>query len=197
MILRAYGVKDYQLQGPEWLRTEKFDVAAKFPEALPRDREKYAAALNAMMKQMLLDRFKLAVHTDQKTFAVYGLVVGKKGIRFKEVPDEGSHSNSDDTHYEGRGISMAQFAAFLSTEVGQPVLDMTGLKGAYELKFDWVREAKTAPETPAEVPMAADGPPGTNIPTALQDQLGLKLEARKAPIEILVVDHVERVPTEN
>jgi uncharacterized protein (TIGR03435 family) len=197
MILRAYGVKDYQVEGPEWLRTEKFDIAAKFPEALPQDREKYTAALNAMMKQMLIDRFKLAVHMEQKTFAVYGLVVAKNGIRFKEVPDEGSHSNSDDTHYEGTGVSMARFAEFLSNEVDRPVLDMTGLKGAYQLKLDWVREPRTAAETPSVVPVATDGPPGTNIPTALQDQLGLKLEARKAPIGILVVDHAEHVPTEN
>jgi uncharacterized protein (TIGR03435 family) len=197
MIVQAYGMKDYQVEGPEWLRSEKFDVAAKFPEVLPRDREKYAAALRAMMKQMLVDRFKIQTHTDQKTFAVYGLVVAKKGIRFKEVPDDGSHSNSDNTHFEGTGVSMARFAEFLSREVGEPVLDMTGLKGAYELKLDWVREQRTTTETPSAVPVASDGPPGTNIPSALQDQLGLKLEARKAPIEVLIVDHVERVPTEN
>jgi uncharacterized protein (TIGR03435 family) len=197
MIVRAYGLKDYQVEGPEWLRSERFDVAAKFPEALPNDREKYAAALRAMMKQMLIERFKLAAHTDQKTMSVYGLVVAKKGIKFKEVPDTGSHSNSDDNHYEGTGVKMTDFAAFLSSRLGQPVLDMTGLTGAYALKLDWVREARTPAETPSVVPVAADGPPGTNIPSAIQDQLGLRIEGRKAPIEILIVDRCERVPTEN
>ena len=73
----AYGMKDYQVQGPDWLRLERFDIAAKFPEALPRDREKYNAGLHAMMQNMLVDRFKLAVHRDTKTFSVYGLIIGK------------------------------------------------------------------------------------------------------------------------
>jgi uncharacterized protein (TIGR03435 family) len=197
MILLAYGMQDYQVEGPAWLGSERFDVAAKFPEALPQDREKYAAAMRNMMRKMLEERFKLQVHRDQKIFPVYGLLVAKKGIKFKEVPDTGSHSNSDDTHYEGSGISMAGFAAFLSREVGQPVLDMTGLKGAYALKLDWVREPRTTVEVKSDVPVAQDALPGTNIPTAIQDQLGLRLEMRKAPIEILIVDHVERVPTEN
>jgi len=197
MIVRAYGVKDYQVEGPDWLSTERFDVMAKFPEALPQDREKYNEALRAMMEKMLVDRFKVAVHRTEKSFSVYALVVGKKGVKFKEVPDTGSNSNSDGTHFEGTPISMARFAEFLSREVELPVLDMTGLRGAYQIKLDWVREPRTAVEVKGDVPLPADGPPGTNIPTALQDQLGLRLEARKAPIEILVVDHAERVPTEN
>jgi uncharacterized protein (TIGR03435 family) len=198
MIMQAYGMRDYQVEGPEWLRSERFDVAAKFPEALPADREKYAAALQNMMRRMLEERFKLQVHRDEKIFPVYGLVVAKKGIRFKEVPDTGSHnSNSDNTHYEGRCISMAVFATFLSREVGQPVLDMTGLQGLYDLNLDWVREPRTTVDIKSEVPVAQDALPGTNIPTAIQDQLGLRLEGRKAPIEILIVDHIERVPTEN
>jgi uncharacterized protein (TIGR03435 family) len=196
MILRAYDVKDYQVEGPEWLRTERFDVTAKFPGPLPKDREKYAAALSAMMRKMLEDRFKVAVHREQKAFAVYGLVVGKNGIRFKEVPDTGSSWDSDDRHLEATGVSMARFAEFLSREVDKPVLDMTGLKGAYSFKLDWVVEPRTV-EVKSDVPVAADGAPGTNIPSAIQDQLGLKLETRKATIEVLVVDHAERVPTEN
>jgi uncharacterized protein (TIGR03435 family) len=198
MILQAYGMKEYQVEGPEWLRTEKFDIAAKFPEGMPRDREGSAAARRAMMKKMLVERFKLAVHNEQKMFAVYGLVVAKKGIKFQEVPDTGSHSNNDDTHYEGTGISMPRFAEFLSYEVDLPVLDMTGLTGAYKITLDWVREPRNTAETKSDVPLAADGPPGTNIATAIQDQLGLKLERRKAPIDILIVDHAERAPvTEN
>jgi uncharacterized protein (TIGR03435 family) len=197
MIVRAYGLKDYQVEAPEWLSTARFDVAAKFPESLPQDREKYNEALGAMMEKMLVERFKLAVHRTEKNFSVYALVVAKKGIKFKEVPDTGSNSNSNDTHFEGTPVSMARFAEFLSRQIGVPVLDMTGLKGAYEVKLDWVREPRTAADVKGDVPMAVDGPPGTNIPTALQDQLGLRLEARKAPIEVLVVDHAERVPTEN
>ena len=112
LILTAYGMKDYQLEGPDWLNSERFDIAAKFPEAISG--EKYTAELHAMMQRMLEDRFKLAVHRDLKTFSVYGVVVGKSGIKFTEVPDKGSHERIGDTHYEGTSVSMATFAEFLS-----------------------------------------------------------------------------------
>jgi uncharacterized protein (TIGR03435 family) len=190
MILAAYGMKDYQVEGPDWLNSERFDLAAKFPDALPLDPEKYNAALGSMMQKMLADRFKLAAHRDQKTFLVYGLVVAKKGIKFKEVPDGGSHnSNSDNNHYTGASITMNRFAEFLARRMDLPVLDMTGLKGFYDLTLDWVPE----PRQPGDAGSLSD----PALPLALEEQLGLKLETRKAPIEILVVDHVERVPTEN
>jgi uncharacterized protein (TIGR03435 family) len=138
---------------------------------------------------MLTDRFHLTVHREQRNMAIYALVVGKKGIRFEEVPDTGSSSNSNNQHYQGTGVSMANFAIFLSREMGQPVLDMTGLKGAYKLQLDWTPEPKGD--------TASDAPAGPRLPEALQDQLGLKLENRKAPIEVIVVDHAEKVPTEN
>ena len=197
LIVMAYGMKDYQVEGPDWLSSERFDIAAKFPEALPREREKYNAGLRAMMEKMLLDRFRLAVHREQKMFAVYGLTVGKNGIKFKEVPDTGSHSNSDNNHYQGRSVSMAIFAEFLSRRMDLPVLDMTGLKGCHDLTLDWVPEPPQSNESKAEAPVFADSPRGAVLRDALQGQLGLKVETRKAPIGILVVDHMEKVPTEN
>src|SRR5580698_9023690 len=85
MIVTAYGIKDYQVEGPDWLNSERFDLVAKYPDGLPIDREKYNAALGAMMQKMLADRFQLAVRRDQKMFSVYGLTIGKKGIKFKEA----------------------------------------------------------------------------------------------------------------
>lgn len=196
MIVDAYGMKDFQVQGPDWLSSERFDVAAKFPEALPNDREKYRVALRAMMQKMLVDRFKLVVRRDQKTLSVYGLVVGKRGIKFKEVPDTGSHSRSNNTHFAGT-VPMATLAEFLSRRMDMPVLDMTGLKGSYDLTLDWFPEPQQSREGKGDVPLVADSPSGTTLPEAVQEQLGLKLELRKAPIEILIVDHAERVPTEN
>jgi uncharacterized protein (TIGR03435 family) len=198
MIVMAYGIKDYQVEGPAWIGTEHFDVAAKFPEALPKDPEKYNAAFTAMMQKMLLDRFKLAVHHDQKTFAVYGLVVTKSGIKFKEAPaGDGHSSNSKNTHYTGKAVSMETFAAFLSRRQDLPVLDMTGLKGFYDLTLDWFPEPKPSEDKPSEDKPAQDKPAGPTLPDALQNQLGLKLENRKAPIEIVIVDHAEKLPTEN
>lgn len=193
LIEMAYGVPEYRVEGPGWLESEHFDVAAKFPEALPKDPEKYNAEFQAMMQKMLADRFKLQMHRENKTFTVYGLVVGKNGIKFKEAADtrSGSKSNSHNTHYTGQNVSMVRFAEFLAHRVDMPVVDMTDLKATYDLKLDWVPESK---EKGDAVSFADAGPP---LPQALQEQLGLKLEIRKAPIEVVVVDHVERVPTEN
>lgn len=190
LIVRAYDLKDYQLEGPDWLSSLRFDVVAKYPEALPKDREKYNAALQAMMREMLSERFKLAAHRDQKTFSVYALVVSKPGIKFKQVPDSDSHnSSSNNTHFVGTCISVAMFADFLARRMDLPVIDMTDLKGFYNLTLDWV------PESKADAPV--DLPSGLTLRDAIQEQLGLKLESRQAPLEILIVDHAEKVPTEN
>jgi uncharacterized protein (TIGR03435 family) len=190
LIMRAYGVKDYQVEGPDWLSAEHFDVAAKFPGELPKDPEKSSAAYQAMLRKMLADRFGLVVHREQKSFTVYGLVMAKGGIKFKEVPDSGSHSsNNDNGHYNGTCISMDTFAGFLARRAELPVLDMTGLKGFYDVKLD------ITPPTPQ--PGDPPDSPGSVISVAIQDQLGLKLETRKTPIEVIVVDHAEKAPTDN
>jgi uncharacterized protein (TIGR03435 family) len=190
MIVMAYGLKDYQVEGPDWLSTEHFDISAKFPEALPsKNPTKYNAAFNAMMQKMLADRFGLAVRHDQKSFGVYGLFVTKGGIKFKEAPptEEGHSSNSNNNHFTGKSIGMDTFANFLSRREDLPVIDMTGLKGYYDLALDWIPDPKPNEESAQ----------GMVLTVAIQEQLGLKLENRKAPIEILIVDHAEKLPTEN
>jgi len=95
-------------------------VAAKFPEPLPQDPDKYEAAMQSMMQKMLADRFQFAAHRDQKTLTVYALAVGKNGIRFQAVPKGASSSNSHNNHYAGTSISMDRFASFLSTRLDLP-----------------------------------------------------------------------------
>ncbi len=194
LILRAYGMKDYQLEGPDWLGSEHFDISAKIPEtasAQRGDREQYKAAFESMMQSMLAERFKLAVRRDRKAMGVYALVVGKNGIKFKEVPPGGpSGSSTHNTHFVGTGVSMDTFAEVLSHNTEIPVIDCTGLKGVYDLKLDWQEEHPAHGN--AETPPSAPG-----ITEAVEEQLGLRLERRKAPVEILVVDHVEKMPTEN
>jgi uncharacterized protein (TIGR03435 family) len=181
LIVMAHDIRDYQLEGPDWLGSERFDVAAKFPEALPKDREAYNAVFHAMVRKMLADRFKLAIHRDSKAFRLQELVIEKDGIKFREAPDRDSHhSDGRNTHYTGSSVTMAAFAAFLSQKGDYPLLDKTGLKGFYDLKLDWGAE-----------------PDGPTLADAMREQLGLKLETRRAPLEIIVVDHVEKVPTEN
>jgi uncharacterized protein (TIGR03435 family) len=195
LILRAYGIRDYQLEGPDWLASEHFDIAAKFPESISSQglgREKYLAAFESMMQKMLAERFALAVHRDQKAMGVYGLVVGKNGIRFKDVPAGGpSSSDSQNTHYTGTGVSMDNVAAFLSSRMDMPVLNFTGLKGVYSLTLDWVPESRQAKDDASSLPA------GPSLFDAVQDQLGLRLERRKAPVEILIVDHAEKTPISN
>jgi uncharacterized protein (TIGR03435 family) len=194
LIVRAFGVQDYQVEGPDWLGSERFDVSATFPEALP-DKEEYDAALHAMLQKMLADRFKLVVHREQKIRPVYGLMTDKSGIKFKEAPASecDSHGrNNSGTHFAGSCISMGAFAEFLARRrrdlpADLPVLDMTGLKGFYNLTLDWV----------PDVPAVGNGPSGVTMLVALEEQLGLRLETRKAPIEILMVDEARRAPSEN
>lgn len=193
LIVRSYGVKEYQVRGPDWINAVRFDIAAKFSEPLPKDREQAAAMLRVMMQKMLTDRFKLAFHREQKVFPVYGLAVAKTGIKFKEAASCTSHGQSThNTLYEGKCVSMEMLAATLSGErdlpEDLPVLDMTGLKAFYDLKLEWTPEQRN----PAEG--APTGPP---LITALHEQLGLKLESKKAPIDLIVVDSAEKAPTEN
>lgn len=186
LILDAYRVKDYQVDGPGWLASERFDISAKFGRPLPADREQALEAYASMMRHMLEDRFKLAIHREQRTFTVYGLIAAKGGVKFKQVPDGPGRSDSRNGHYEGVAVTMPRFAEFLSRRSDLPVVDMTGLTKSYTLTLDFFPDPKPGEE--------AAGP---TLREALENQLGLRLEVRKAPIEVIVVDHVERVPTAN
>ena len=194
LILRAYGIKDYQLEGPDSLGSEHFDISARIPEEVAAQHgghEKYKAAFESMMQSMLAERFKLVAHRDRKVMGAYALVIGKNGIKFKEVPPGGPrNSSTHNTHFTGTGVSMDDLAAVLSQHTEIPVLDFTGLKGVYDLKLDWQEEQ--AARDNADAPPSAPG-----ITEAVEEQLGLKMERRKAPVEVLVVDRIEKVPTEN
>jgi len=173
----AYGVKDYQVAGPDWLGSQRYDIVAKAEASVPDDR------LMAMLQALLAERFKLAIHRDTKERAVYALVVGKNGARLHEVEAGPQRSLNKRNYLSAQKISMSQLADSLSRPVNLPVLDMTGIEGVFDIELKW------APEE--------DSANGPSIFTAVQEQLGLKLEQRKGPMEIIVVDHAERIPTEN
>lgn len=203
LITRAYGIQDYQLEGPDWIKSERFDVTATLPELSKDGSANYGTSFQAMMQHMLADRFKLEVHREHETRPVYALVVGKSGIKFKEAANCDSHGrNRNGTHLVATCIAMDSFAEVLSARVRDlpvdlPVIDMTELKGVYDFNVDWVPEPKPSGEGKADNPVLADRPSGVTLLVALEEQLGLKLETRKAPIEILIVDHAEKVPSEN
>jgi uncharacterized protein (TIGR03435 family) len=184
VIGKAYKVQQYQITGPDWMETERFDIVAKFPPHAAPDQ------LPPMLQALLADRFKLALHRETRELPMYALAVAKNGPKFKTTESEtGISSNSSRTRWHVVAkVSMHRFAEFLSDEAGRPVVDRTGLSGGYELTLDW------APDNAAA---ANDPTAGPSLFTALQEQLGLRLDSTKGPVEMLVIDRAERTPTEN
>ena len=177
----AYGiVSDEQLQGPDWIKSKnvRFDIVAQAPPGTPRDQ------LMLMVQALLSERFKLVLHREQKQLAYLALVVAKNGPRMKEAANSGGNPASRG-HIAGKQMTMALLATLLSRFERQIVVDMTGLKGPFEVELEWVPDG------------VADGAHGASIFTALQEQLGLKLESRKGPLDVLVIDSAEKIPVEN
>jgi uncharacterized protein (TIGR03435 family) len=174
----AYGIEDgrnYLLSGPEWIDSERFDILAKFPPETP-ERE-----VPLMLQSLLAERFNLAVHRETRQFSAYALVIAKGGAKLHpaEAPQGSYRFKALAGHATGFSISMPMFADRLSRpdfQLDRRVVDFTGLEGTFDIKLDW---------------------DDASIFTAIQEQLGLKLEARKVPLEVLVVDRVNRVPTAN
>lgn len=143
-----------------------------------------------MLREVLENRFHLKYHYDTRALPGYALVISKKGERLFEA----SHSGASDPgavhtrHGEiiGDGVSIAGLARVLSQQIGRPIADETGLKGAYDLKLDW------APEMDPNSTATSAVDTGPSIFTAVQEQLGLRLESAKVPVRVLVVDHIER-----
>lgn len=186
LIERAYNVKPFQVTGPGWMEDVRFDIAAKYPpDTASGDRL-------LMLRTLLQDRFHLAVHLESKDMPGYALLVAKGGFKLKPVEPGGS-----DTHTEGGRVqtltaqktSIALLADLVARDLGEFVVDKTGLDGVYNIELRWTKEDSSPDATDT------DGVP--SLFTALQETLGLRLQAQKVPVEIVVVDHVERVPTEN
>ena len=195
----AFGLtSNDQLSGPDWIKAKvvRFDIVAKAPPDTPLEQ------IRIMLQTLLTERFRLALHREQKELSYVALVVGKKGPKLHEaIPDSDASGN---TFLIGRfvsnHISMSTLATLFSRFTGQTVLDMTGLTGSYDLKLEWTPEnttASTAPGRGADAGASMDGDSGPSLFAAVEQQLGLKLEVRKGPVEILVIDHAERVPAQN
>jgi uncharacterized protein (TIGR03435 family) len=185
LIERAYNLKPFQLSGPDWLDSVRFDVAAKYPpDTKNEDR-------TLMLRTLLEDRFKLAVHRQMKEMPGYALVVGKS---FKLKPVEPGSSGTDSHGGRVRTLtatktSMAFLADLIARNLGETVVDKTGLAGVYDFELRWTNDDQTANNGDADT--------APTLFTALQETLGLRLQRQKVPVEMVVVDHAERVPTEN
>jgi len=190
----AYELEPYQIiGGPKWMDSDRYDIAAKAEgEGTPAK-----AQVRLMLQALLADRFRLRVHRETREMLVYMLVIGKGGPKLKEsaTGSQSSFSLSSGgplTEITVSRGSMEQLAIHLSSAgIGRPVLDRTGLTGSYDYKLRWTSGMSAAPDgTPAD----AGGQP--SIFTAIQEQLGLKLESGKGPTELVVIDNVEK-PSEN
>jgi uncharacterized protein (TIGR03435 family) len=184
----AYGVEEpHILGGPKWLDEARYNIEAR--AAGPAgDRE-----LMTMLQSLLAERFKLAFHRETRALPGYALVLGKGGLRAKpSAPDAGSRTSSRWGSIEASGCTMAQLALKLSEVLHLPVADFTAVPGEFDFKLEWTSDDMQAP-APDAVPDAASGP---SLFAALQEQLGLKLESRKVPADVLVIDHAEK-PSEN
>jgi uncharacterized protein (TIGR03435 family) len=238
LLMRAYELKDYQIGGPAWMESERYEIAAKIPEGATR-RE-----VALMLRSLLTQRFRLAVHRETRELAMYALEAAKSGPKLRAsdtagtVPDgtdvtifspkltKGSDGfpeiagsqklprsyemvvgGSDGIMYKlwARRETMEQLADRLSAQLSRPVVDRTGLQEVYDFALTWTVEnggtgvPRTGP--PPDMiemhssPILSD--PGLSIFAALPAQLGLKLEARRGPLEMLIVDKADRVPIGN
>jgi uncharacterized protein (TIGR03435 family) len=213
LITFAYDVRDYQIVGgPGWIGSDRFDILAKAERADgatgPEDFKKMndtqrMAKMKEMrerMRSLLIDRFQLAVHRESKEGSVYALLLAKSGSKLETgKADEhgGEGLRGGRGTLTGLNAPMWMLRDFLSGQLGRPVIDKTDLKEKYNFKLQWAPDFN---EGPPKNPDGTEPPPppadGPTIFTALQEQLGLKLESQKGPIEMIVIDRVEK-PSEN
>ncbi len=198
VLTEAFKVRFNQVEGPSWLETDCFEISAKIPEGATRDQ------LPAMLQTLLIERFKLAAHKEVRSRSGYALVVDKGGPKFKEddpntnfmgAGRSGTMLFGASGHGRLKGVmTMKTLAAHLSTDGGYgPVQDLTGLTGKYDIDLTWTPDQTFEPSAGA-----ADIPaPEANLFTAVRESLGLKLERRNVEVQFVVVDHIERIPTEN
>jgi bla regulator protein blaR1 len=197
LIQNAYDVRDFQISGgPGWIETQRYDIVAKGQDTgvseddirtmTDQQRNLLKEKLVSRVRALLEERFQLKVHRETKEMPVYALVIAKTGTKIRV--DDGPPVNSlgirrDDagkSAVTAQAVPLASLVKLLSNQVGRTVLDQTGLKGNYDFKMTFAPDLAAAD---------ADGP---SIFTALQEQLGLRLDAQKGPVEVLVIDSAQK-----
>jgi uncharacterized protein (TIGR03435 family) len=221
----GYKLKVYQIAGPDWLKSERFDINAKIPEGTPREK------VTEMIRTLIESRFQLKSHREPKPLPVYALIVNKGGLKITPVTEETPDPNEafdvkvnggregvtlqlgknssfgiGNNKLEAKHLPMQGLADMLARFMDRPVLDMTETKGSFDYTIDLspedfrsmtIRSAVAAGvPLPPEALKLLEGASESSLHTALQG-IGLKLDARKAPVDMLVIDHAEKTPTEN
>ena len=202
LITWAYDIQSDRLYGkPSWLDTARYDIIAGAPQdgqpAAPHQPGQ-PTELQKMMQGLLAERFKLAIRRETRELPMYALVVAKGGARVR-LTEPPAVMGQNPFNMPGRGrligtqVTAAMLAKALSSQLGRSVNDETGLAGVFDFKLEWEPDATQ----PGGAPAGAETGTGASLFTALQEQLGLRLEARKGPVEALVIEHIESSPTEN
>ena len=186
LIQAAYNVKPWEIAGgPAWVTTDRYDLDAK-SEGNPSREEKLQ-----MLGALLADRFQLKVHREMRQTTVYSLTVAKNGPKLQATaPGDRGYFRPGRGLIEGKDVNMGTLADLLGGSLGQSVIDKTGLTGGFDIRLEWTpTEGERGYDFDDDRPRDSNGP---SIFTAIQEQLGLKLEPGKAPMEVLVIDHIER-----
>lgn len=268
LLVKAYGVKNYQVIGPNWLDSERYDITAKVPEGTT------AEQFNLMLQKLIADRFQMTTHKETKDLPMYALTVGKSGHKLKEPKEDDKESPMDAMmsgklppppaggggggnvgfvmmsgggpggpggapgarrngimmtmrsglfELVGKKATVSSLADMLSNQLSRPVVDQTNIQGEYDFTLDFAPDDTMGSRMGGMMPggmMPGGMPPGAmggraggdghspagdasepsnaqSLFTAIQSQLGLKLDARKGPVETIVVDKGEKLPTEN
>jgi uncharacterized protein (TIGR03435 family) len=179
LLRYAWNVRDFQIAGaPEWFEADRYDVTAT------ANRSVAIAEVRLMVQHLLAERFGLTTHREKREMPVYALVVGSRGVRMKENAEGDTTVATAPGQIEAHKLNLNMLANQLAGLLGQAVVNRTELKGTYDVKLQWS-------------PDATPDPSGPSIFAAVQEQLGLKLESQKGPVEVLVVDSVKRTPVEN
>src|SRR5665213_1569209 len=193
LVMGAYGlITDDQLSGlPAWADSDQFDIQAKMDtdtaEAFKKlSKKEKGRQSDLMLQAVLAERFNLKIRRETKEIPVYALVIAKGGSKLKETPASTPmgytmNSGSNGQVLNGHGIEIESLVYGLSGNVGRLIVDKTGLTGKYDMDLKWSSE-----DNPGT------GDSGPSIFTALQEQLGLKLESTKAPVETIAVEHIDK-----
>jgi uncharacterized protein (TIGR03435 family) len=190
MVRIAYRVNDSQVVGgPKWAGSDRFDITGR-ANGPAGERELYA-----MLQSLLADRFKLAIHRETRTAQGYALVVAKGGIKMQKSESTESNSRGGRGRIDAQGFSMHQFAERLTRVMRAPVEDATETPGGFNFSLIWTPDDASAKPLATDRP-AVDDSSAPSIFTALQEQLGLKLESRKVTMEVVLIDRAEK-PGEN
>ena len=222
LLVRASGMEYFQVTGPDWMSSQMFEVAAKVPEGTTKDQ--FAEMLQNMLidrfglkthrESREMTRYELVVAKggsklkeaaqDPASTSVPGpgragkLELDKDGYPLLERGRPGMAIMNGRARLFNPGMTMERLAGQLSGQLGKPVADMTGLKGKYDIALYWSAEQmRTGAPGAGPAPAAPEFDSGPTLERAIQDQLGLRLEAKKGFVDFLVVDHIEKLPTDN